>query len=85
VKPTDCPDLPRERLKCAVGPHDATGLGWEAYYDATPEQRASAFPEVMRDATGGTSEYGRRFARAWLDAHRAAVEAQLPPIVYRSE
>ena len=78
MKPADCPDLPRERLKYAEGPHDATGLGWEAYYDATPEQRAGAFREVVRDATGGPSEHDRRFARAWLDAHRAAVEAHKP-------
>ncbi len=75
MKPSDCPDLPRSLLKLQDGPHDAIGAGWERYFDLTPEQRAASFQAVMRDATGGTSEHDRRFARAWLDAHRAAVES----------
>lgn len=76
MKPSDCPDLPRALLKLQEGPHDAIGAGWERYYDLTPEQRAACFRAVTRDATGGTSEQERRFARAFLDAHRAAVESQ---------
>ena len=75
MKPSDCPDLPRSLLKLQEGPQDMTGAGWERYYDLTPEQRAACFQAVTRDATGGTSEQVRRFARAFLDAHRAAVES----------
>ena len=78
MKPTDCPDLPRKLARYSEGPMDPDGAGWERYFDQSPEDRAACFKYVMRDATGGTSEHGRRFARAWLDAHRAAVEVHKP-------
>src|SRR5690606_34760271 len=52
--------------------------GFERYYDQTKEQRAASLSEMVKNANSApTAE--KEFARGWLNAQRAAIEAANTP------
>lgn len=65
-------------LRACLGPNDPEGEGRERYWDLRPDQRATALPELSRDAMdrhapGGSHPIAwdeHAFARGFMDEWR---------------
>jgi hypothetical protein len=71
------PEMPDGPLCMAHGPRDYEGQGREAFWDQTPEERATALPAMVHDAglncatkvdarCLGTASENKAFAKGWL-------------------